>query len=441
MIARSLRVRLLAGAAGAIFVALAIAWLAMGYLFEAHIERGVEADLIQHGRDLVAGLSEDARGELTADPAPVDPRFEMPASGLYWQAGDGVRLVRSRSLWDERLTLAAAIGAAEWITGDMAGPFGQKLVFAAREVRLSEGGSPVVVVLGADHAVVTAARAQFSRDLALFLLLLWMVLSAAAWLQVRLGLKPLDDVRAALADLRSSPSERLEQNEYPSEAAPLALAINALADARERDLDQARRRAGDLAHSLKTPLAALAAQSRRAREAGASDAADGLDRAIEAARGVVERELARARAAVAQGGPPAVARAVVARLIAVIERTEYGARIAFENDAPDAPLPVSGELLMEIAGPLLENAARFARACVRVSGEGRSLIIEDDGPGLTDEQAREALERGRRLDESGQGHGLGLAIANDLVEASGGILSLGPSNWGGLRAEVAWPAG
>jgi signal transduction histidine kinase len=435
MIARSLRVRLLLGAAAAIFAALALAWVVMGVLFEAHIERSVQAQLIQHGRDLVAGLQEDAQGALVVDPEPFDARFETPASGLYWQAGT----LRSRSLWDEQLAPAGGIGAADWSAGDAPGPFGQKLVFVAREVRLSETGAPILVMLGADHAVVTEARAQFSRDLAVFLALLWVVLSAAAWLQVRLGLKPLDDVRAALAAMRGSPAERLEQDEYPPEAAPLALAINELADARERDLDQARRRAGDLAHSLKTPLAALAAQSRRAREAGAADAADGLDRAIEAARGAVERELARARAAVAQGGPPAIARTAVARLLAVIERTEAGQRISFSNEASSAALPVSEELLMEIAGPLLENAARFARARVRVSGDAWSLVIEDDGPGMSDAQAREALQRGRRLDESGGGHGLGLAIANDLVDASGGVLRLSPSAEGGLRVEASWP--
>jgi hypothetical protein len=91
---RSLRVRLLLGAAGAIAAALALAWVAMGLLFEAHLERSVEASLMQHGRDLIAGLSENAAGELSVDPEPYDPRFDQPASGLYWQAGAGARAPR-----------------------------------------------------------------------------------------------------------------------------------------------------------------------------------------------------------------------------------------------------------------------------------------------------------------------------------------------------------
>jgi signal transduction histidine kinase len=441
MIARSLRWRLLAGAAGAIFAALALAWLAMGYLFEAHVERSVEANLIQHGRDIVAGLARDGEGALIVDPEPFDPRFDRPASGLYWQVSAGDVALRSRSLWDQTMASNESVGAGEWTSGDVTGPFGQKLVFVARKVSLNEGGAPILVMLGADHAAVTAARGEFSRDLAIFLVLLWAVLSAAAWAQVRLGLKPLDDVRAALAEMQGHASARLHEDDYPTEAAPLAQAINALADARQRDMAQARRRASDLAHSLKTPLAALAAQSRRAREAGAADAADGLDRAIEAARGAVERELTRTRLAAEQDAMHEPAGPIIDRLISVIERTEAGQRLSFDNALGDAILPLGEVALMELAGPLLENAARFARTQVRISGDGRLLCIDDDGPGLSEAQAAEALERGRRLDEAEPGHGLGLAIARDVAELSGGSLSLERSPLGGVRAEARWAAG
>lgn len=438
MIARSLRWRLLAGAAAAIFAALALAWLAMGYLFEAHIERSVEADLVQHGRDLVAGLTRGADGALAVDPEPFEPRFARPSSGLYWQVSEGDAVLRSRSLWDETMAPNEPVSAAAWTTGDVEGPFGQRLVFVARHVSLRGSTTPILVMLAADHAAVTAARAQFSRDLALFLGLLWVVLAGAAWVQVLLGLKPLADVRAALGEMQGHASARLQEADYPLEVAPLAQAINALADARQRDTEQARRRAGDLAHSLKTPLAALAAQSRRAREAGAADAADGLDRAIEAARDAVERELTRTRIAAEHDAEHKPAGPVIARLIAVIERTESGQRLRFENGLGDIILPLGEVALMELAGPLLENAARFARSRVLVSGASGLLCIEDDGPGLSEGQALEALGRGKRLDEAEPGHGLGLAIARDVAELSGGALRLDRSPMGGLRAQVRW---
>ena len=438
MIARSLRWRLLAGAAATIFAALALAWLAMSYLFEAHVERSIEANLIQHGRDIVSGLTRGADGQLALDPEPFDPRFDRPSSGLYWQVSEDAAALRSRSLWDETMAPNESVTVTAWTRGDVTGPFGQKLVFVAREVSLGATGAPILVMLGADHAAVTVARGEFSRDLGLFLLLLWAVLAGAAWVQVQLGLKPLSDVRAALAEMRGHAGARLREADYPAEVAPLALAINALADARQRDTERARRRASDLAHSLKTPLAALAAQTRRARVAGAADAADGLDRAIEAARDAVERELTRTRIAAEHEAEHKRAGPIIDRLIAVVERTEAGQRLTFENAMGDIVLPLGEVALMELAGPLLENAARYARLLVRVSGDVACFCIEDDGPGLSDAEISETLSRGKRLDETAQGYGLGLAIARDVAELSGGALSLDRSPLGGLRARVHW---
>lgn len=434
---RSLRVRLLLGAACAIFAALAIAWVAMGYLFERHVRRQVEADLIARGVGVVASLYVAQDGAIAIEAPSSDPRFVAPASGLYWQvAGDGV-LLRSRSLWDERLEAPPGAAGDTWSTGIMAGPFDQSLMYVQRQVRLDPQTPALTVLLGSDRASLQAARDAFGRELSLFLLLLWVVLSAAAWVQVQLGLAPLEHVRAALGGLRSQASARLAERDYPTEAAPLANAINELADAREQDLEQARRRAADLAHSLKTPLSALAAQSRRAREAGAADAADGLDRAIAAAGRAVERELARTRAAAARGGA-GNAHAAAARIIQVIERTESGARISFVNDAPETPYPVGEDVLIEMLGPLLENAARFAKTQVRINGAGTDLSIEDDGPGLSEAECAEVLARGKRLDESGGGHGLGLAIAHELALASGAEMRLGRSALGGLSVMLSW---
>lgn len=434
---QSLRWRLLAGAAGAIFVALAIAWLVMGYLFEAHVQRKVENALIQNGRGLIASLVRDPAGGMSVARAPNDPRYERPSSGLYWQIDSGGQVLRSRSLWDEILPAPDPVSAENWSTGDIEGPFDQRLVYAARRITLAKGEAPVLIVLGADHAEVTAARDEFGRDLAIFLSLLWVVLSLAAWLQVRLGLRPLADVRAALDAMQANPGARLKDTDYPLEAAPLAQAINKLADARQRDLDRAKRRAADMAHALKTPLAAIAAQSRRARDA-APDAAAGIDRAIDAAQSVLERELARARVAAEAEGARVDAAPVVDRLIAVIARTESGAAVDFDNQAETANLPVSAAALMEMLGPLLENAARFARTQVRITGAKDQIHIDDDGPGLNDAQMIHAQERGRRLDETDPGYGLGLAIAKDAADASGGALQLSRSALGGLRASLVW---
>jgi signal transduction histidine kinase len=233
-----------------------------------------------------------------------------------------------------------------------------------------------------------------------------------------------------------------------AEIEPLSRAINELADARERDLERARRRAADLAHGLKTPLAALAAQSRRAREAGALEAADGLDRAIAAVSAAVESELSRSRAAAARTRPASgelEPGELLESLIGVVERTDFGARLVFEVDTPPKlHIGLAVDDFMELMGALIENAARFARRRVRIRGadDGRSAVlsVEDDGPGIDIQRRERALIRGARLDEAGPGHGLGLAIVRELVDATGGTLSLDQSELGGLKVEIEWAA-
>ena len=443
----SLRWRLLVGAAVAVFAALALAWLAMTLLFQRHLELRVEQELRRDALQLVAGLTVNPAGMITIQQPPTDPRLSIPAGGLYWQVSTGAETQRSRSLWDPALGSSPNADALEWRTRQTEGPFDQRLFMLERIVQPVGSMERVLVQLALNENELTVARNEFSQTLALFLFLLWTVLAGAAWIQVQLGLKPLKRLRRELSALRHNASERLSAG-YPREVEPLTKAINDLATAREADVKRARQRAADLAHGMKTPLAALAAQSRLIRE-GRSDpaaAADGLDRAISAATAAVEAELARARAAAsrharqdAQAAPLAVAQ----RLILVLERTEKGMRLDYVLDMPETlRLRIAAEDLSEILGPLLENAVRFARRQVRVSGAATDsaivVTVEDDGPGLSAAEIAQVMVRGVRLDQTGGGHGLGLAIARELVEATGGAIALAASSLGGLKVEMHW---
>jgi len=446
MIRDSLRLRLLAGAAVAIFVALALAGAAMGWFFENHIEQREAAALIRHGKLIAGNLRVDAAGKPVLDTEPGDDRYQEAASGLYWQLSNVRGSAHSHSLWDQSLPALADQDRDGWRLRHAPGPFGKTLLIVGRPIQVSHGDEPVLVQVATDDAPLRIARADFNTEIIFSLGILWLFLVTATYVQVGLGLRPLRVVRNQLAALRRNSAARLPAT-HPREIAPLAEAINALADAREVDLARSRTRAGDLAHSLKTPLAAMSAQSRRAREAGAVEAADGLDQAIVSMRATLETELARARAAAARDAGQSRAadiETLIENIITVVERTEHGERVLFEVSlGEDLDIPVAADDLIELLGALIENASRHARTRVRVTGQmeesAATIRIDDDGPGLGNTSAEAVLARGARLDEAGPGHGLGLAIVNDLMQATDGTILLAASPLGGLQAQLTWP--
>lgn len=438
-VARSLSLRLMIYAAGAVGLALVLAWLALGLLFERHAERQVEAELRRHGAALAAALTLDASQRPVLAAEPFDPRFSRPASGLYWRITAPGSELGSRSLWDGRLPPAPAM--ADWRADTVDGPFEARVIRLSRTVQPDAGGPRATIEVAADHAAVTAARAAFASDLALSLAILWLALILAAGLQVWLGLRPLADVRRELATLRADPEARFDIARHPSEIVPLAAEINALADARTADLIKARDRARDLAHALKTPLTALRAQTAALPE----EAARGIAQSLSLLTTAVESELARARISATPTGPRSTpARRVIERLVQVLKRTERGADLAFEIDLPETlALPMAEDAALEAFGALLDNAVRYARTRVQVRGRAEAgelwLAIADDGPGIPEGWREQALRRGARLDETSPTHGLGLAIARDFIEASGGSLSLAGEAGTGLQVIARWP--
>ena len=228
----------------------------------------------------------------------------------------------------------------------------------------------------------------------------------------------------------------------PAEVRPLVEEVNALLDAQEREIERSRSRAADLAHGLKTPLAALAADAARLRDRGETALAQDIEAVGDAMSRHVDRELARARVrgAVRHRDSHSTALAPLVRsLVATLSRTPFGMRVTFEQHiADDAQVPLDRTDLAEVLGNLLENAARHAAQRVRIGADsGASIVIEDDGPGISPAQWPRVLERGTRLDERGEGAGLGLAIVQDVLTAYGWRLDLAKSQLGGLKATIA----
>lgn len=437
----SLRLRFLLAGAVALAGTLAIAAVGLAVLFERHVDRIAVADLSAEIDHLAAGIAVRPEG-LVLERPPSDPRYSRPLSGAYWQIQTDGRTLRSRSLWDQTLALPPrAPGEPNLRVLRLAGPRGESLLVAARELRIGARRAETAVAM--DRALLTAARHEFLSDLYPYLALLAAALLAAGWAQVTIGLRPLARVEARVAALRSGGAARLG-DDFPAELRPLAAEIDALIDAREADVARARARAGDLAHGLKTPLQALLGEAERLRAGGDAAAAQGIDAVALAIGRHVERELARARLAAPGSGAVADPAAAIAGVLAVLRRTPEGARVDWQVDAdPGLRLRIDAADLMEALGALAENAARHARGRVLVRAARRGAIavisVRDDGPGAPPEAIERMRDRGERLDARFPGQGLGLAIAADIAEAAGGALDLADAA-PGLEATLLLPA-
>ena len=425
----SIRFRLWSAAAISILLALAIAGVGLRYLFERHVERRVEAELTVDLSQLIAATS-FSDGALHVGPAVTDPRFQLPLSGYYWQIEDVASgaLTRSRSLWDVALMLPAeGHGDGRQHLHEISGPGGGLLIVVERTIA-DASGRLFRAAVAEDHRTVEKAVAEYVRELAPALLLLALVLIGAIFIQITVGLAPLESLRIAVRDVIARRSARLNVA-APSEVQPLAGEINRLLDAQEKALARARSRAADLAHGLKTPLQVLSGDIRTLREKGETELADEIEKSAAAIRRHIERELARARVAPRLSGTVECRVAETAqRIISVVKRTPEGERLAFAVDVPESlSAPIDEGDLSEILGNLIENAARFAKSSVRVGAadlaDGTTITIVDDGPGIPDGDREAALSRGIRLGAGG-GSGLGLAIVSDIVEAYSGRLTL-----------------
>ncbi len=438
----SLRLRLLVAGAISVLTAVALSALGLVLLFERHVERRIEAELGVYLEQIIANLDREADGTLSVANPLADPRFAQPLSGLYWQIRAGETALRSRSLWDAELLLPAdALPDGALHRHRIVGPNGAELLALERSVKLPQrlGGEAIRAAVALDSSEITVATRAFAADLLPYLGFLATVLIVAAYAQVAFGLSPLAAVRKRLAAIREGSARRLG-TAFPQEVQPLAAEVDALLEARERQAERARARAGDLAHGLKTPLQVLAGDIERLRRKGDEELATEIEQVATTMRRHVDRELARAR----MKGGASMARSriseVIERVLAVVMRTPDGAKLAWDVECPrHLSARIDSDDLAEAIGNLVDNAARHARRQVLVKawseGSRARIVVADDGPGIPPEKLNDVLVRGGRLDEAGPGAGLGLAIVRDIAEAWAGRFEL-RSEGSGLQAEL-----
>ncbi len=440
---RSLQARLATGLIVSLVLLFLLQWwivsAAIRYLTESYV-----ASRLQHDKEnlLAALLINNENASASLDPERIDPVYKRVFSGHYYQIRIGETELRSRSLWDQALSIPP-VKAGDQTTLRAAGPQGQALLLSVGGFRKRDQG--VTIAVAED---LSAAEADFRRFQLLYGLVSLAALGVLILAQRRLivaGLAPLEKVRQEVLSLERGEIGRLRE-EVPGEVQPLIREINRLLEAMQQRLQRSRNAMGNVAHALKGPLTLLVQLADREEMKTAPSLRQELMERTETIRHLLERELKRARlAGRAQPGQPMALGEEVRHLADALKRIYHEKSLEIACAVPTEPVVIGDrEDMLELLGNLLDNACKWGRHNVSLrleqGAEGVLIFVEDDGPGCPPEALQRLSDRGVRIDESTVGHGLGLAIVKEIVTQYSGEIGFGRSErLGGFLVRVKLP--
>lgn len=452
---QSIATRLFLSAAAWSTILLLIAGVFLVTIYRRNTEKSFDDRLSVYLRALVADMAV-GNDEQRNEPGQLgDPQFDLAQSGWYWQVTrlDGAeRQVRqSMSLSGAALPQSPLSQDPSGVTRSnyISGPDGRRLRMFERVIDIGASGTYLIQV-AASTEEVEAQIWRFKITLIVTFTILSLALVGTTALQVRYGLQPLRKLQGEVAAIRQGDGEKIE-GEFPHDLAPLADELNLLISSNREVVERARTQVGNLAHALKTPLSVIVNEADKQQ----SPFADKVREQTALMRDQVTYYLDRARAAARSSviGSVVEIEPRLDALIRTFEKIYFDRHIDFELECPpDLKFRGESQDFEDMAGNLLDNAGKWAKSHVVViahrvgaqtdtASHGQiELIIDDDGPGLPASQRAEALTRGRRLDETKPGSGLGLSIVNDLASVYAGSLHLEDSPLGGLRARLRLPA-
>lgn len=434
----SLRTRMILLSSVAALLALALAGWTMAGVLERVVVQGVDRRLEAQLAVLASAVDDDGtvnRARLAARRAilAAGPGWRWRIAGPRGSIGSGdLPDLRPAPLPPPPPGHAPPPGAQPPLAA-LEGQDAQGRVHA-RQARIATAAGTVTITAAAPGAVIARPIRDALVPLFSVIVALAAIFALAAWMQLRLALRPLAALGAQVAAIREGRRDAVEEDQ-PAELRPLASELNALAAANATTLATARQSAANLAHALKTPVATLSLTL------APDDPAAQQVRRIE---GVIRHHLARARANAVHQRANTVLAPVVADLAAVIGALHPAIAISIAVDAA-LRVAIDAHDLAEILGNLLDNAARHARSRLAIVADppARGMIrvtIDDDGPGIPPERRAAAVQPGVRLDEGPAGDGFGLAIASELAGLYGGAVVLAESPLGGLRVAITCPA-
>lgn len=392
-------------------------------------------------RSLLVSAEIGPDGEVIFNREPADQRFLEPYSGLYWQVtAKGREAFPSRSLWDRQLAYGEVHDDRSVHIYD-SGQFGtEKLRIVERDVKLPGSQVRWRFQVAQSREGLDAQIGALRRTLVRSFLLLGLGLAVLAGLQTFYGLLPLRQLRLEIARMRGGRTNRVG-GVMPIEVAPMVEELNALVEHNERQAEEARRHAGNLAHALKTPLTVI----MNAATAQSDDLANTVVREARTMRRQVDHHLARARAVGRRGS--AHSRAAVWPSVDSVERAvrRLYPHVRVDTDGTkDLVAHIERQDLDEIMGNLVENAAKYGGGSVFVTVGAQAgfveILVEDDGTGIPENDRVRIFDRGVRLDTGKPGTGLGLAIVRDVAEIYEGTVTLEESeDLGGLLVRLRLP--
>jgi signal transduction histidine kinase len=439
---RSLKGKLGLGLAISLTAIIALQWWLASYTLHEVTEEYIRERLQQDIDMLLAAANFSDTGQLDLNLQQQTYFDDRPFSGHYYRIETAEAVLRSPTLWDQDLPVTAALPGQQQHKR-FTGPLEQPLLVLVQGFR--KQGHDISIAVAEDLTIIERRISAFQRNYLLLSLILLVLLLILQRLMIGRALGPLKEVQQDLQGLARGETTAVRET-VPIEIQPLVHEVNRLLQLLSQRVERSRRMVGNLAHALKTPLTVLARIAEHPALEQQPELRKQLNTQTESIRERLERELSRARLA---GSANTGARFDPGEdLPALLDllRTIYAERnieLTLHNGS-GSPWPAEREDMLELAGNLIDNACKWARTqvIVTVASPPRvSLTVEDDGPGCPPELHENLAERGLRLDERQEGHGLGLDIVRTIVEHYNGKLELSESSLGGLRIKVTLPEG
>jgi two-component system sensor histidine kinase PhoQ len=447
----SLQARLLLAAMLVLMIFTGLTGLVLDKAFRQSAEAAMQDRLQGYLFALLAAVDVDDQGKPRFSRNLPDARFDQPDSGLYAhvsQPEKGMTL-NSPSLLGIKLPAMQNIPVGEYhyekiqINGEPHYRLEYRVRWETEPGHEVPLDFQIIVDLhGYQQQITTYRRNLWGWLGAAILLLLLVQAGVLHW-----SLKPLRKVATDLALIEAGKTDRL-RGHYPKELQQLTDKLNDLLDHTRRQLTRYRDSLGNMAHSLKTPLAILAntLSLKQTDSSKASGSTHEAQEQLQRIRQIIDYQLQRAATAgQTTPGTSTQLKPVVDKIINAMQKVfaDKGLRIDSHIDDDLTCQCDEGDIL-EVLGNLIENACKWCQQEVRITAlplgaEGLEVTIEDDGPGIPATVREQVLQRGQRADPTTAGHGIGLAMVHEIILLYGGNLKIDTSQLGGAAIHIKLP--